>query len=134
MAEDCRYYKAFHWTNLILRRRNKSNIIQALQILKSSNYPDADKSLNKIADCLATICSLNGWKLIFPIGGSPEKERNNITALERAIINKYVITFTYFNAGVDNYQSDCRTAEISVSNHMHGILLPIQSTKRYSYF
>lgn len=27
-----------------------------------------------------------------------KKERNNITALERAIINKYVITFTYFNA------------------------------------
>ena len=30
--------------------------------------------------------------------GCPEKERNNITVLERAIINKYVITFTYFNA------------------------------------
>lgn len=34
----------------------------------------------------------------FSYWGSPEKERNNITALERAIINKYVITFTYFNA------------------------------------
>ena len=34
----------------------------------------------------------------FSYWGSPEKERSNITALERAIINKYVITFTYFNA------------------------------------
>ncbi len=31
------------------------------------------------------------------MGGGPEKERNNITVLERAIINKYVITFIYFN-------------------------------------
>ncbi len=34
----------------------------------------------------------------FSYWGSPEKERTNITALERAIINKHVITFTYFNS------------------------------------
>ena len=30
-------------------QEEQKNIIQALQILKSSNYPDADKSLNKVA-------------------------------------------------------------------------------------
>lgn len=74
------------------------NIIQALQILKSSNYPDADKSLNKIAGLFSHNLQSEWLEIDFSYWGSPEKERNNITALERAIINKYVITFTYFNA------------------------------------
>lgn len=74
------------------------NIIQALQILKSSNYPDADKSLNKIAGLFNHNLQSEWLEIDFSYWGSPEKERNNITALDRAIINKYVITFTYFNA------------------------------------
>lgn len=74
------------------------NIIQALQILKSSNYPDADKSLNKIAGLFSHHLQSKWLDIDFSYWGSPEKERNNITALERGIINKYVITFTYFNA------------------------------------
>lgn len=74
------------------------NIIQALQILKSSNYPDADKSLNKIAGLFSHNLQSEWLEIDFSYWGSPEKERNNITALERAIINKYVIAFTYFNA------------------------------------
>lgn len=74
------------------------NIIQALQILKSSNYPDADKSLNKIAGLFRHNLQSEWLEIDFSYWGSPEKERNNITALERAIINKYVIAFTYFNA------------------------------------
>ena len=74
------------------------NIVQALQILKSSNYPDADKSLNKVAGLFSHNLQSEWLEIDFSYWGSPEKERNNITALERAIINKYVITFTYFNA------------------------------------
>lgn len=36
------------------------NIIQALQILKVSNYPDADKSLNKIAGLFSHNINRNG--------------------------------------------------------------------------
>lgn len=79
-------------------QEEQNNIVQALQILKSSNYPDADKSLNKVAGLFSHNLQ-SGWlEIDFSYWGSPEKERNNITALERAIINKYVITFTYFNA------------------------------------
>ena len=76
----------------------QSNIIQALQILKSSNYPDADKALNKVAGLFSHHLQSEWLEIDFSYWGSPEKERNNITALERAIINKYVITFTYFNS------------------------------------
>lgn len=76
----------------------QSNIIQALQILKSSNYPDADKALNKVAGLFSHNLQSEWLEIDFSYWGSPEKERNNITALERAVINKYVIAFTYFNS------------------------------------
>ena len=79
-------------------QEEQNNIVQALQILKSSNYPDADKSLNKVAGLFSHNLQSEWSEIDFSYWGSPEKERNNITALERAIINKYVITFTYFNA------------------------------------
>ena len=79
-------------------QEEQNNIVQALQILKSSNYPDADKSLNKVAGLFSHNLQSEWLEIDFSYRGSPEKERNNITALERAIINKYVITFTYFNA------------------------------------
>lgn len=79
-------------------QEEQNNIVQALQILKLSNYPDADKSLNKVAGLFSHNLQSEWLEIDFSYWGSPEKERNNITALERAIINKYVITFTYFNA------------------------------------
>lgn len=79
-------------------QEEQKNIIQALQILKSSNYLNADKSLNKIAGLFSHNLQSEWLEIDFSYWGSPEKERNNITVLERAIINKYVITFTYFNA------------------------------------
>ena len=69
-----------------------------MQILKASNYPDADKALNKVAGLFSHNLQSEWLEIDFSYWGSPEKERNSITALERAIINKYVITFTYFNA------------------------------------
>ena len=76
----------------------QSNIVQALQVLKSTNYPDADKTLNKVAGLFSHNLQSEWLEIDFSYWGSPEKERNNMTALERAIINKYVITFTYFNS------------------------------------
>ena len=76
----------------------QSNIVQALQILKSSNYPDAEKTLNKVAGLFSHNLQSEWLEIDFSYWGSPEKERNNMTALERAVINKYVITFTCFNS------------------------------------
>ncbi len=78
-------------------RAEQSNMIQALQILKSSHYPEADKLLNKVAGLFSHRLQSEWLEIDFSYWGSPEKERNNIAALERAIINKYVIAFTYFN-------------------------------------
>lgn len=79
-------------------QEEQSNIIQALQILKSSNYPDADRTLNKVAGLFSHTLQSDWLEIDFSYWGSPEKERHNMTALERAVINKYVIKFTYYNS------------------------------------
>ncbi len=79
-------------------KAEQGNIIQALQILKSSNYPDADKALNKIAGLFRHSLQSEWLEIDFSYWGSPEKERSSIAALERAIINQYVIAFTYLNS------------------------------------
>ncbi|MCI8661108.1 MAG: YafY family transcriptional regulator [Lachnospiraceae bacterium] len=79
-------------------KEEQSNIIQALQILKSSHYPAADKVLNKVAGLFSHHLQSEWLEIDFSCWGSLKKEQNNIAALERAIINKYVITFTYLNS------------------------------------
>ena len=79
-------------------QEEQSNIIQALQILKSSNYPDADRTLNKVAGLFSHTLQSDWLEIDFSYWGSPEKERRNMTALERAVINQYVIKFTYYNS------------------------------------
>ena len=79
-------------------QEEQSNIIQALQILKSSHYPDADRTLNKVAGLFSYTLQSDWLEIDFSYWGSPEKERRNMTALERAVINKYVIKFTYYNS------------------------------------
>lgn len=61
---------------------------------KSSNYPDADKSLNKVAGLFSHNLQSEWLEIDFSYWGSSEKERNNITALERAIINKWELQIT----------------------------------------
>lgn len=92
------FMQGFSLDKSYFTQAEQRNIIQALQILKSANYPDADKSLNKVAGLFSHNLQSEWLEIDFSYWGSPKKERNNITALERAIINKYVITFTYFNA------------------------------------
>lgn len=89
--------QGFSLDKYFFTQTEQSNIVQALQILKSSNYPDADKLLNKVAGLFSHNLQSEWLEIDFSHWGSPEKERNNMTSLERAIINKYVITFTYFN-------------------------------------
>lgn len=79
-------------------KEEQGNIVQALQILKSSNYPDADKTLNKVAGLFSHTLQSEWLEIDFSYWGSPEKERLHMTALERAVINKYVIKFTYCNS------------------------------------
>ncbi len=76
----------------------QGNIIHALQILKSSNYPDADKSLNKVAGLFSRQLKSQWLDIDLSHWGSPEQERGSIAALEGAVINRHVITFTYYNS------------------------------------
>ena len=95
----------------------QSNIVQALQILKSSNYPDAEKTLNKVAGLFSHNLQSEWLEIDFSYWGSPEKERNNITALERAVINKYVITFTYYNSELTVTEQTAEPLKLVFKSH-----------------
>ena len=51
----------------------QNNIIHALQILKSSNYPDADKALNKVAGLFSHNMQSEWLEIDFSYWGSPER-------------------------------------------------------------
>ena len=95
----------------------QSNIVQALQILKSSNYPDAEKTLNKVAGLFSHNLQSEWLEIDFSYWGSPDKERNNITALERAVINKYVITFTYYNSELTVTEQTAEPLKLVFKSH-----------------
>ncbi|MCI8946426.1 MAG: YafY family transcriptional regulator [Lachnospiraceae bacterium] len=95
----------------------QTNIVQALQILKSSNYPDADKLLNKVAGLFSHHLHSQWLEIDFSCWGSPEKERSNITALERAMINHYVITFTYLNTELSVTQQRVEPLKLIFKSH-----------------
>lgn len=82
-------------------KEEQTHIIQALQILKSARYPDAAKSLSKVAGLFSHNLQSEWLDIDFSYWGSPEKERMNLSALERAIISKYIITFTYYNTSLE---------------------------------
>ncbi len=90
--------KGFSLDKSYFTKAEQGNIIRALQILKSSNYPDAEKTLNKAAGLFSHNLQSEWLEIDFSCWGSPEKERSSMTALERAVINKYVITFTYLHS------------------------------------
>ncbi len=95
----------------------QNHMIQALQILKSSHYPDADKVLNKAAGLFSHKLQSEWLEIDFSYWGSPEKERYSITALERAIINKYVITFTYFNSELKVASQEAEPLKLVFKSH-----------------
>ena len=98
-------------------QEEQKNIVQALQILKSSNYPDAEKALNKVAGLFSHNLQSEWLEIDFSYWGSPEKERNNITALERAVINKYVITFTYYNSELTVTEQTAEPLKLVFKSH-----------------
>ncbi len=105
------------------------NIVQALQILKSSNYPDADKVLRKVAGLFSHNLQSQWLDIDFSYWGSPEKERNNITALQRAIINKYVITFTYLNSELAVTQPIAEPLKLLFKSHAWYLIAYSQNKK-----
>ncbi len=98
-------------------KEEQSNIVQALQILKSSHYPEADKTLHKVAGLFSHKLQSEWLEIDLSYWGSPEKEKNHITALERAIINKYVITFTYLNSELEVTDQTAEPLKLVFKSH-----------------
>lgn len=56
----------------------QSNMIQALQILKSSNYPDADKTLNKVAGLFSHNMQSEWLEIDFSYWGSLKRNGSTL--------------------------------------------------------
>ncbi len=95
------YYKLALDKSFITQEEH-NNIVSGVADFKTSNYPDADQSLNKVAGRLAIIYNLNGffffffffffWKLLLLCYWAVLKKNEIIHyMLERAINHKYII-------------------------------------------
>ena len=70
-----------------------------------------------VQTCALPILQSEWLEIDFSYWGSPEKERNNITALERAVINKYVITFTYYNSELTVTEQTAEPLKLVFKSH-----------------
>lgn len=73
-------------------------IYQGLQILQASNYPDAEQALTKIGALFDQPLTDDWLEIDFSYWGSSDDEKITISELRRAITEKYVLTFEYFNS------------------------------------
>ncbi|MDT2658382.1 YafY family protein [Enterococcus hulanensis] len=81
-----------------LTSEEQVQVYQGLQILQASNYPDADQALNKIGALFDHPLSEDWLEVDFSYWGSKDDEKITIAELRRAITQKYVLTFEYFNS------------------------------------
>lgn len=81
-----------------LTTEEQVQVYQGLQILQASNYPDAEQALTKI-DALFNQSLSDDWlEIDFSYWGSSEEEKITISDLRRALTEKHVLTFEYFNS------------------------------------
>lgn len=127
----------------LLSREEQQNILQGLQILQASNYPNAEITLSKIGAVFRHALEPEWLEVDFSFWGSDDKEKVTISELQYAILNKHLITFDYFNSelqksyrtieplrlvfkshawyiiGYCRYKQDIRTFRMSRMKHIH---------------
>lgn len=79
-------------------QKEQQSIYQGLQILQATKFPAAEATLNKIGALFKEKSELQWLEVDFTYWGSEEKEKIRFADLQHAILNKYVITFQYFNS------------------------------------
>ncbi len=79
-------------------KEERQSIYKGLQILQATKFPNAEVTLNKIGALFKEKSEMKWLEVDLTYWGSDEKERIRFADLQHAILNKYSITFQYFNS------------------------------------
>lgn len=100
-----------------LTTEEQVQVYQGLQILQASNYPDAEQALNKIG-ALFDQPLLDDWlEIDFSYWGSSDDEKITIADLRRAITQKYILTFEYFNSELQHSERTVDPLRLIFKSH-----------------
>lgn len=100
-----------------LTTEEQLQIYQGLQILQASNYSDADQVLTKIG-ALFNQAPADDWlEIDFSYWGSSEDEKITISELRRAITQKYILAFDYFNSDLQRSERKVEPLRLSFKSH-----------------
>ncbi len=82
----------------LLSRKEQQRVLEGLQILQATKYPDAEMALNKMSAVFRNVLEPEWLEVDFSFWGSDEKEKIKISDLQHAILNRYRIKFLYLNS------------------------------------
>lgn len=100
-----------------LTTEEQLQIYQGLQILQASNYSDADQVLTKIGALFNQTPADDWLEIDFSYWGSSEDEKITISELRRAITQKYILAFDYFNSELQRSERKVEPLRLSFKSH-----------------
>lgn len=82
----------------LFSKEEQQNIFQGLQMLQATKFPNAEMALNKISAIFGKSLVHKWLDIDFTFWGSDRRQKVDISELQYAILNKYTLTFDYFNS------------------------------------
>lgn len=100
-----------------LTNEEQLQVYQGLQILQASNYPEADQALNKIGSLFNQLPAEDWLEIDFSYWGSSDDEKITISELRRAITQKKLLRFDYFNSELQRSNREVEPLRLIFKSH-----------------
>lgn len=118
----------------LLSKEDQQNIYQGLHILKATKYPNAEIALGKISSVFRKTIESKWLEVDFSYWGSDETEKIKISDLQYAILNKHVLSFTYFNTELQRSERFIEPLRLVFKSHAWYIVGYCHSAKEIRMF
>lgn len=95
----------------------KMYVYQGLQILNAANYPETEHVLNKIGALFNQPPTEEWLEIDFSYWGSEETEKVTLSELRKAITEKHLLTFDYFNSELTSSKRNVEPLRLLFKSH-----------------
>lgn len=95
----------------------KMYVYQGLQILNAANYPETEHVLNKIGALFNQPPTEEWLEIDFSYWGSEETEKVTLSELRKAITEKHLLTFDYFNSELTSSKRNVEPLRLLFNSH-----------------
>jgi predicted DNA-binding transcriptional regulator YafY len=95
----------------------KMYVYQGLQILNAANYPETEHVLNKIGALFNQPPTEEWLEIDFSYWGSEETEKVTLSELRKAITEKHLLTFDYFNSELTRSKRNVEPLRLLFKSH-----------------